>query len=74
MRQFHVTVYAEVDDDGTIQGWDFCEIGAEPVHSDYRVYDDEAEDWERGELDLWEEVMNTLRQKLFAVGDSRNGV
>jgi hypothetical protein len=46
VKQYHITVFAEVSDEGVITGWDVCEPGSEPVFSDEAIYDTETGEWE----------------------------
>lgn len=46
LRQVHVTVYAEVDDQARIHNWAICEPGAEPTDSDRPVWNPSTEEWE----------------------------
>ena len=49
MKQYHVTVYATVDDAGRIVGWELCDPTAAPTASDEQVFDTEREQWECGD-------------------------
>lgn len=47
MRQYHVTVFATVDNEGNIVHWSQCEPGAEPMDSsEEAIFNTETEEWE----------------------------
>jgi hypothetical protein len=65
IREFHVTIYAVVDESDEIVRWEVCNPGGEPVDSDEQVFNRDTDEWERnvGQLEngtnkewIWDKI------------------
>lgn len=67
MKQYHLTVYARVDNQGEIVGWGLCEPGSEPTSHNVAIFNEETDRWESSydqEVKAWPKVESDLYARL----------
>ena len=73
MKQYHITVYATVDDEGNVLGWDICEPGSEPVDSECAIFNEVTDEWESNTSEsvtegMWFQLERSLSTRLRWIG------
>lgn len=69
VRQYHLTVFARVDEDGDILDWEICSPGSEPGSHETAIFNEDTDEWEssysRPPGNTWLKVETAVEENLI---------